>query len=204
MGKKLAAVFFIFLLSQTTKASEIKAMAGMNLGKYLFSSEMDFLNPQQKSGFDFGLGLAFYLDRNIKLEINILYSRKGAKTFIAYAPENIVSGFYKNSTLCFPILFKYQFLDKASPYIAFGPEFVFFISHHLIFSESEEDFNLLDNTKTLIMALNAVVGYELPIGRWGLFAEVRYNRYLGNFLLDSSAKVKSESFVFLLGGVYYL
>lgn len=204
MVRKLVAVFFLFILPHMAQANEIRTIVGLNTSKYLFSSEMDFLNPQQKSGFDFGLGLAFYLDRNIKLEINILYSQKGTKTSIAYAPDNIVSCFYKNSTLCFPFLFKYQFRDKASPYIAVGPEFVFFISHHLFFPESGEDFNLLDKTKTLILALNAIVGYELPIGQWGLFAEVRYNRYLGNFLFDSVAKVKSKSFLFLLGGVYYL
>lgn len=204
MKNKIAAAFFLLLLAQAASASEIKAMIGMNFNKYLFSSEINSLNHQQKTGFGVGLGWAFNLNQNMKLEINALYSQKGAKTSITYAPDNIVSGIYKNSTLGFPFLFKYQFMDKASPYVALGPEFVFITSHHLIFPESEEDFDLRGNTKTFVLAFNALLGYEWPIGQWGLFAEVRYSRWLSNFLIDPAATVRSESFTFLLGGVYYL
>ena len=179
-------------------------MLGLNTGKYLFSSEISTLNRQQKTGFGFGMGWAFNLNRNIKLEINVLYSQKGAKTSISYSPDTIVFGFYKNTAIGAPFLFKYQFKEDASPYIALGPEFVFITSHHLIFPDSGEDFDLRDNTKTFVLAYNAILGYELPFGQWGLFAEVRYNRWLGNFLKDLEAKVKSESFTFLLGCVYYL
>ena len=64
------------------------------------------------------------------------------------------------------------------------PNLCFIISHHLKFPENEDDLDLLDNTKKFILAFNALLGYELPIGQWGLFAEIRYNRWLGNFLVD--------------------
>jgi hypothetical protein len=204
MYKKISVVFFFFLLTQAMPANEIKAIIGMNWNKYLFSGEINSLNRQQKTGFDVGMGWAFNLNQKMKLEINALYSQKGAKASIEYAPDITVSGFYKNTTIGFPIFFKYQFKDKASPYIALGPEFSFITSHHLIFPESEEDFDLLDNTKKFILAFNAILGYELPIGQWGFFAEVRYNRWLSNFLIYPETTVKSESFTFLLGGVYYL
>jgi hypothetical protein len=204
MNNKIAATLFLSFLAQAAPASEIKAMIGMNSSKYLFSNEINSFKLQQKTGFGVGLGWAFNLNQKIKLEINVLYSQKGAKASIAYTPDKAVSGFYKNTTIGFPFFFKYQFKDKASPYAAMGPEFVFIVAHHFKIPESGDDLDLLDNTKKFILAFNALLGYEWPIGQWGLFAEVRYSRWLSNFLNYPEATVKSESFTFLLGGVYYL
>jgi hypothetical protein len=140
----------------------------------------------------------------MKLEINALYNQKGAKVSLPYATDKSISGFYKNTTIGFPFFFKYQFKDKASPYVALGPEFIFITSHHLLIPENEDDFDLRDSTKKFVMAFNALLGYEWSIGQWGLFAEVRYSRWLSNFFIDPEATVKSESITFLLGGVHYL
>jgi len=204
MKKQILSVLFILLLVQTVQTKEIKAMAGMNLGKYLFSGPIESLNLRQKIGFDFGFGWVFDLNLNLKLEINAFYSQKGAKASIPYTPEKTVSGYYKNSAINFPVLLKYQFKDKASPYIALGPEFVFVTAHHLVFPESGDDLDLIDNTKKLMLALDALLGYEWPLGKWGVSAEVRYSRRLGNFLIDPEARVGSESITFLIGGIYYL
>ncbi|MCG2812196.1 MAG: PorT family protein [Candidatus Aminicenantes bacterium] len=204
MKKLIASAFFLLLLTQAAPASEIKTIIGMNSSKYLFSSEIDLLNLQQKTGVVTGLGWALNLNKNIKFEIDLLYSQKGTKVSLPYAPNKSISGIYENSTIGFPFFFKYQFKEKATPYAALGPEFVFLLSHHLKITESGDDFDLLDNTKKFLLAFNVLLGYELPIGQWGLFAEIRYNRWLSNFFDHSEAKVKSESFVFLLGGVYYL
>ena len=204
MKKILACTLFLFLLTQTIPANEIKALFGMNSSKYLFSNEINLLKCQQKTGLVTGLGWALNFNKNIKFEIDLLYSQKGAQVSLPYAPNKSISGIYENSTIGFPIFFKYQFKEKATPYAALGPEFVFLLSHHLKITESGDDFDLLDNTKKFLLAFNVLLGYELPIGQWGLFAEIRYNRWLSNFFDHSEAKVKSESFVFLLGGVYYL
>lgn len=204
MRRKLVAALFIFLFAQAIRANEIKAMAGINFSKYLFSGPIDSLNRQQKTGCDFGFGCIFDINVNLKLEINAFYSQRGAKVSIAYTPDTTVSGYYKNITINFPLFFKYQFTDKASPYIALGPEFIFVTAHHLIFPESGDVLDLIDNTKKFILALDAVLGYEWPLGQWGLSAEIRYSRRLGNLLIHPEAKVGSESVTFLLGGVYYL
>lgn len=204
MKKILACAFFLFLLTQTIPASEIKAMFGMNSSKYLFSNEVNLQKCQQKTGLVSGLGWALNFNKNIKFEIDLLYSQKGAKVSLPYAINKNIFGIYENATIGFPIFFKYQFKEQASPYAAFGPEFVFLLSHHLKITESGDEFDLLDNTKKFLLAFNVLLGYELPIGQWGLFAEIRYSRWLSNFFNHSEAKVKSESFVFLLGGVYYL
>ena len=204
MNRKLSAVLFFFLMARTIQASEIRAMFGMNLSKYLFADSNDSLNRQQKTGLDFGLGWAFNLNVNIKLEVNAMYSQGGTKASIAYTPDSLVSGFYRNTSLTFPIFLKYGFKTKASPYIAAGPEFIFLLSHHLLFPEIEEDFDLSDNTKKFILAFVAMLGYELPFGKWSLTAELRYSRWLSNFLNDPQTAARSESFALLLGGVYYL
>lgn len=204
MNKIITVAFSLFLLTQAALASEIKAMIGMNWSKYLFSGEINSLERQQKTGFGMGLGWALDLNKNLKFEINILFSQKGAKAALPFATDKDISGIYKNSTIAFPFFLKYKFKDQASPYAALGPEFIFIVAHHLQIPESEDDFDLLDNTKKFVFAINTLLGYEWPMGQWGLFVEIRYSRWLSNFLIDPEAKVKSESFTFLIGGVYYL
>jgi len=195
---------FFFLLSLAAQAGEIKAMIGPNWNKYLFSSEIDTLNRQQKTGVGIGLGWAMALNQKMKLEVNALLSRKGAKAFLEYLPGKTVPGIYKNTSLAFPVLFKYQLKEKATPYAALGPEFVFILSHHLLFPDGGDSVDLSDNTRKFVMAFNFLLGYEYPAGQWRLFAEIRYNRWLGNFLTGAEAAVKSESVAIMLGGVYHL
>ncbi|MBN2400669.1 PorT family protein [candidate division KSB1 bacterium] len=204
MNNKIATVLLLFLLTQTMPANDIKVMLGLNSSTYVFSSSTDSLDQQHKSGLAFGLGWAYSLNKNMKLEINAMFNQKGAKVSIINSPNAIVSGVYKNSSIGIPCFFRYQYKEKASPYFSFGPEFVFVTSHHLFLTESNESYNLSDMTKKIILAFNALLGYEYPIGKWGLFAEIRYNYWFSNFLNDPEALVKSQSFVFLLGGVYYL
>ena len=204
MRRLSATSLFLLFLVHALQASEVKVMLGLNSSKYVFSSSTQSLEQQQKSGMAFGLGWAFSIAPKMKLEIEAVYGQKGAKVAITNAPAETVSGIYKNTSIGLPIFFKYQFKENASPYFAFGPEFGLITSHHLIFPESKADYDLSNTTKKLILAFNASLGYEIPFDKWGLFAEVRYNRWLSNFLDDPEATMKSESFVFLLGGIYYL
>jgi len=200
----IATAFIIFLLVQALYGSEIKALIGLNSSKYLFSDSTDALGQQRKTGVNFGFGWAYKLNKNMKLEVNAMFNQKGAKVTITNTSENVILGVYKNSSIGVPCFFKYQFREKASPYVAFGPEFVFITSHHLFFPETNVDYDLGDLTKNFILGFNAVLGYEYPFEKWTLFAEVRYNNWLGSFLIDSQSTVKSDSFVLLIGGIYYL
>jgi opacity protein-like surface antigen len=204
MKNKIMAALFLFLLSRAAQAGEIRAMVGPNWSKYLFSSEIDYMNRQQKSGFGIGLGWALALNRNMKLEVNALFSEKGAKASLEYLPGKTVPGIYKNASISFPVLFKYQLNEKATPYAALGPELVIIVSHHLRLPESGDSINIADNTRKIVLAYTILLGYEWPVGTWSLFAEIRYDRWLGNFWLDPLASVKSESVAIMLGGVYRL
>lgn len=204
MNKKIKAALFLFLMYLAAPASEIKVMAGPNWSKYLFSSEINSLNRRQKAGFDMGLGWAYSLNQKMKLEISALFGERGAKAFLELAPGKTVPGTYTNIAIAFPFLFKYQLQEKATPYAALGPELVFIISHHLRLPESGDNINIIDNTRKIVLAFNFLLGYEWPVGAWSLFAEIRYNRWLSNFLIDSAASVKSESIAIMLGGVYHL
>jgi len=204
MYKKFSALLFLFLFAQSTQANEVKVLVGMNFSKYLFTDTDSTLKSQQKSGMTFGLGWAFDLSPKIKLEFNALYSQGGTKASIAYSPDLSIAGVYRNTSFAVPILIKYDFETWATPYIAVGPEIVFLLSHHLLLPDSEDDFDLRDNTNKFILAVAAIFGYELPFRDWSLTAEIRYRLWLNNFLVDPEFKVKNQSFTLLLGGIYYL
>jgi hypothetical protein len=204
MNNKLKAAFFLFLISLAAQASEIKVMIGPNWSKYLFSGEIGNLNRRQKAGFGLGLGWAYPLGQKMKLEVNALFSERGAKTFLEFVPGKTVPGTYTNTSIAFPFFFRYQLKEKATPYAALGPELVFIVSHHLWLPESGDNINIADNTRKIVLAFDFLLGYEWPVGAWRLFAEFRYNRWLSNFLIGSAASVNSESVAIMIGGVYHL
>lgn len=202
--KKTILLLLLLLPARMAIAGEVKALLGVHSSKYLFSSEITSLNRQQKSGLAFGLGYAWEIAPKMKLEAQALYGEKGARASLAYAPGETITGTYRNVTIAVPIFFSYRFREGATPYAALGPEFNFVLSHELSIPEYQEIFDLADNTKKFVFALNAALGYELPLGRWGLFAELRYNRWLSSLLKNPEAAVKSESVSFLIGGIYFL
>jgi opacity protein-like surface antigen len=203
MKKAMLAVLLTLLLAQTAPADEVKAMLGIHTSKYLFSSEITYLNRQQQTGLSFGLGYAFEINSKIMLEAHAAFMAKGAKASLEYAPGKTVSATYSNQALALPFFFKYRLKEGATPYAAIGPEFNFILAHRLT-PERGESINISDNTNKFVFAINIALGYELPLGQWGLFAEARYNRWLSDLMKSPDASVKGESVSFLLGGVYYL
>ncbi len=202
--KHLIPAVVLLLLARATPAGEIKVLLGIHSSKYVFSGEITSLSRQQKSGLDFGLGYAFAIGPKMELETDVVYSKKGAKAGLIYPPGSQVPGIYRNTSIAIPLLFKYKPKPGASPYAALGPEFVFILSHHLELTDLEKNFDISDNTKKFVLAFNVLLGYELPLGPWRLLAEVRYNRWLGNFLIDPVAAARVESVAFVLGGAYTL
>jgi opacity protein-like surface antigen len=203
MKKTMIGLILTLLLAQAVPANEIKAMLGFQASKYLFSSEITSLNRQQKTGLAFGLGYAFEINPKMMLEAHVIYSGKGAKTELEYAPGKTVPATYSNQALSFPLFFTYRLKEGATPYAAVGPEFNFILAHKLTI-EQDESINISDSTNKFILGVNVALGYELPSGQWGLFAEIRYNRWLSDLLKNPDAAVKSESVSLVLGGIYYL
>jgi hypothetical protein len=194
----------LLLPARMAMAGEVKALLGVHSSKYLFSSEITSLNRQQKSGLAFGLGYAWEIVAKMKLEVQALYGEKGARASLAYMPGETITGTYRNVTIAVPIFVSYRFREGATPYAALGPEFNFVLSHELAIPGYQEVFDLSDNTRKMVFAVNAALGYELPLGRWGLFAELRYNRWLSSLLKGPEAAVKGEAVSFLIGGIYFL
>lgn len=204
MKKSMIVPLFVLLMAPAAPADEVKAMLDFHTSKYLFSSEITSLNRRQKTGLAFGLGYAFELNQKMVLEAHAVYCGKGAKTELEYAPGMTASATYSNQALALPFFFKYRLKEGATPYAAVGPEFNFILAHKLSIPAYDESFDIFDNTSKFIMAVNIAIGYELPRGQWGLFAEVRYNRWLSDLMKSPDASVKSETVSFLLGGIYYL
>lgn len=204
MKTKIVAALFLLLLARQASADGIKGILGLNFSKYLFSAEFTGLNRQQKSGPAFGLGYAFAINPQMTLEADAIYSAKGAQASFEYAAGKLVAGTYDIDMIAIPIFFQYRLKEGSSPYVAAGPEFNFILSHTLEIPEYSERFDIAKNTNRLILALNVALGYELSLGRWGLFAEARYNRWLSNMLKDPGAPVKSETVTLAAGGILYL
>ncbi|MCU0235508.1 MAG: PorT family protein [Acidobacteria bacterium] len=204
MKRMLSATVLLLLLAPAAPASEIKALLGMHSSKYLFSDEVAALSRKQKSGLVFGLGYGFAIAERMELEAEIVYGEKGAKTELAPVPGTSVSGIYRNTSITVPLLFKYKLKEGASPYAALGPAFVFILSHHLEIPALGTSFDISDNTKKFVLGFNALLGYELPLGSWRLCAELRFDRWLGNFLVDPAAAARSESVALMIGGAYSL
>jgi opacity protein-like surface antigen len=203
MKKYMLVLILTLLLAQASLANVVKAMLDFHASKYLFSSEITSLNRQQKTGLAFGLGYGFEINPKMMLEAHVVYSGKGAKTELEYAPGKTAPATYSNQAISFPLFFKYRLKEGATPYAAGGPEFNFILAHKLTI-EHDESINIADNTNKFIVAVNVALGYELPRGQWGLFAEIRYNRWLSDLLKSPDASVKSEAVSLVLGGIYYL
>jgi len=203
MKKKIASVLFL-LLAHALAASEIKGLIGINWSKYLFSADATDLELRNKIGSRIGLGWALDLNLQLQVEIDALISKRGAKTELTYAPGQSISGIYTHTAISVPILFKFKLKRGASPYAALGPEFAFILSHRLQLPDSQESFDLSDNTKKFMLGFEALLGYQLPAGSWRIIAELRYGRWFSNLMKLPEPQAKSESFSFLLGGVYVL
>jgi opacity protein-like surface antigen len=203
MKNAMITVLLTLLLAQAAPANEVKAMLGIQASKYLFSSEITNLNRQQKTGLAFGLGYAFAINPKMTLEAHAAFMAKGSRASLEFAPGETASVTYSNQVLALPLFFEYRLKEGATPYAAIGPEFNFILAHRLV-PEHGESIDIADNTNKFIFAINVALGYELPCGQWGLFAEVRYNRWLSDLMKGPDASVKGESVSILLGGIYYL
>lgn len=203
MKKAMLSVLLTLLLAQAAPADEVKAMLGIHASKYLFSAEIASLNRQQKTGLAFALGYAVEINPKMMLEAHAAFMAKGAKTALEFAPGKTALATYSNQVLALPLFFKYRLKEGASPYAAIGPEFNFILAHTLS-PEHEESIDIADKTNKFIVAVNVALGYELPVGKWGLCAEARYNRWFSDLLKSPDASVKGESVSFLIGGIYYL
>lgn len=200
--KKALALLLLSLLARIALADEAKVLLGLHASKYLFPSDVSQLNRTQKSGLAFGLGYALPIAPRFALEAQALFCAKGAKASLSYVPGKKADATYRNTALSLPLFITYRFREEASPYVALGPEINLVLSHTLSLPEYPDAFDLADNTKKLIVAFNAAAGYKLPLGSWGLLAELRYNRWITSLLKGAGAAVNAESVSFLIGGTY--
>lgn len=197
--KKTILVSLLLLFARMAEAGELKGILAFHSSKYLLASEATALGYQHKWGTAVGAGYTFSVSRTLSLEADLLLGAKGAKTSLAYGSAGAIPGTYRCRFLALPILLAYRFKTGATPYAGLGPEFNFILSHRLSIPEYEESFDVGNETKKFIPAFNVALGYEIPLGRWRLFVEARYNRWLANLWKNADASVKCETLAILLG-----
>ncbi|KAF2518520.1 PorT family protein [Flavobacterium salilacus subsp. salilacus] len=159
MKKLLLSAAAIMAFSVVSHAQEIKfgVKAGLNIADFGGDAETE----GSRTGFHAG-GLAeFKLTETFSIQPELLYSMQGAKG------KDILTGEeydLKFDYINIPIMAKYYLMEGLS--IEAGPQVGF------LMSAKAEDEDIKDSYKSIDIALNGGVAYDLPMG---LFFQARYS-----------------------------
>lgn len=184
--------FITFILGLMVVVSalyaDFKIMGGLNLSKYNVSPEEAGMNWNYKRGFLAGMGFEKKFIKNIDLEFDVLYFKKGSKVESADLPGFKLK--YNLNVVSIPVLLKVKFLDGTSPYVLGGVEFSFILSHKIKF-QAEEEVDIKENTKSIDYGLAFGSGFEIEIQEHlFFFIEARYHLGRTNII---SNKIVEES-----------
>lgn len=168
--------------------ADFKIMGGLNLSKYRVLPEEANMNWNYKRGFLAGIGFERTFYRNIFLEFDVLYFKKGSKIESVDLPNFKMK--YNLNALSIPILLRVKLLDGTAPYILGGIEFSSILSH-TVKSEGKEEVDIKQSTKSIDYGFVFGCGFELEIQEHlFFFIEARYNHGRRNII---SKPVKDES-----------
>ena len=216
MKRLLIFLFSLFLVSGAF-AQQLKLLGGASLSRYALSPEVIYEYPWLDSlgywknykssfnqGFLFGTGVEFPLFKNIALEIDALYFRKGSGLTLSVNDIPFVKKNYILNVVSLPLLVKFKFLPHSSPYILHGGEISYVLSHKYKQGEEEpiegEYININDETRSFDFGAVVGGGFEIEVRRASFFVEVRYHFGLVNILSEAdgvqSMKTKAEVVIF--------
>jgi hypothetical protein len=218
--KKFLFVFLTITLAFRAYSLELKLLGGSNLSRYTVSPEVYYgfdwdtgeyrYKSSYKQGFLSGAGIEFSLIRNIALEIDGLYIRKGCDLMIFRNDIPSAKQNYVLNVASFPILLKIKFFANSSPYILGGGEFSYILSHkykldieepiYIIQGDNQQDIDIKDKTKKFDFGVLVGGGFEIKTRLASFFVEARY--YFGLLNISSeyypfqSIKTKAEGILF--------
>ena len=215
MKRLLIFLFSLFLVSGAF-AQQLKLLGGASLSRYALSPESIYYSPWDSpgygwdykssfnQGFLFGTGVEFPLFKNIALEIDALYFRKGSGLTLSVNDIPFVKKNYILNVVSLPLLVKFKFLPHSSPYILHGGEISYVLSHKYKQGEEEpiegEYIDIKDETRSFDFGAVVGGGFEIEVRRASFFVEVRYHFGLVNILSEAdgvqSMKTKAEVVIF--------
>jgi len=179
--------------------ADFKIIGGLNLSKYSVSPNKENLSWNYKIGFLAGIGLEKKLNYKLLIEFDFLYFQKGSKGESSSLPDNKWT--YNLKAISIPVLLRFKFMDRTSPYIFGGLEVAALVDHEVIY-EGQEAVDVKDKTKSLDYGLVFGCGYEIELQEFlYFFIEGRYHLGLKNIISAplEVESMKTNAFLIVIG-----
>lgn len=168
------------ILTVSTLHADFKIIGGLNLSKYSVLPKKENLNWNYKLGFLAGIGLEKKLSYKFLVEFDFLYFQKGSEVESADIADSKWK--YNLKVVSIPILLRFKFMDRTSPYMFGGFEVAALVGHEVKY-EGLEAIDVKDNTKSLDYGLVFGCGYEIELQEFlYFFVEGRYHLGLRNII----------------------
>jgi hypothetical protein len=222
--KRSLVFLFTLIISSGVYPLELKFIGGSNLSRYsIFPKESyDYSFPivrysyesSYKPGFLWGAGVEMPLAKNIAIEVDGIYFRKGSEVTQFNDDIPFLKRNYVLNVVSLPILVKIKFLPDSSPYILHGGELSYLLSHKYKWTyeqpgdglPQEETIDIKEETKNFTFGAIVGGGFEIKT-RWiAFFVEARYHFGLINIISENhndqmypSQLIKANSQVVLFG-----
>ena len=215
-------VLFVFIVFSTTIfAMDIGIKGGLNLSKLKildidcedYDCEEDVVETRNQNGFQVGMFFTFDISKNIQLQPEVYYVKKGAKQFESYSSDWMSVNTelkWKLNYIEIPVLLKFNMPTKGNikPGFFAGPYFAHNLNASLWIKETGEiygeeyDEEAEQDIRTSIESFDygLVAGFciDVKIGSVKLTGEARYSYGLAN-ISKYGGIVNNRTFVFMLG-----
>jgi len=197
--KKFISIISGLMIVVSAVNADFKIMGGFDLSKYRVLPEEANINWNYKRGFLAGIGFERTFYRNIFLEFDVLYFKKGSKIELVDLPNFKMK--YNLNSLSIPILLRVKLLDGTAPYILGGIEFSSILSH-TVKSEGKEEVDIKQSTKSIDYGFVFGCGFEIEIEEYlFFFIEARYHLGRANIINNPVEKdsINTQAILVLVG-----
>lgn len=209
--KRLLVFLSTLIIVSGVYPLEIKFIGGSSLSRYIIFPEEFYYDwypiviydykSSYKPGFLWGAGVEMPLAKNVAIEIDGVYFRKGSEVTQFHDDTLISKSNYVLNVVSLPVLVKIKFLPDSSPYILHGGELSYLLSHKYIWTYEqqggapplEETIDLKEETKNFTFGVIVGGGFEIKT-RWiSFFVEARYHFGLIN-IVSENHNVQTDPF----------
>jgi hypothetical protein len=177
-------ILFSFSVSaqnnSTTKSKiRIGVLGGINLADIKSNSNQD---KKTNIAPAFGLTAEFPIVHGLSVKLEPMYLNKGAKLMEGEDPMEEPEAELKLTYLDLPILLKYSFLERISPYLIAGMEIGYQLNTKLdvMFPGLETTVDMADVTENFEFGVSLGGGLDIPLNSLNLFFDCKYTIGLTN------------------------
>ena len=165
--------------SKTKPEIKIGVLGGINLADIKSNSNQ---GKETNIAPVFGLTAEIPVIHSLSLKVEPVYLKKGAKLIEGEDPMEEPEAHLKSSYLELPVLLKYSFLERISPYLIAGMTVAYQLDTKLDvkFPGLETTIEMKDVTENFEFGLSFGGGLEVPINSINLFFDCRYTIGLTN------------------------